>query len=186
MARLSKKELRLLAAFLATTFVAGNVLALKGYLSSLKTARVRIATVSGERESVDSLLSDRDYWEERERWLQEHQPQLEDAGASLGSLIETLQKGARECGITILEQTIVEPSGKSHYKQASVRLKLTAPMKQMIDWLAGIQAPERFYVVSQFALNLDTRSKEEEQPAICIVQVERLYRQKAEGGRRMP
>jgi len=185
MARLSKKELRLLVAFLATIFVAGNVLVLKGYLSSLKTARARIAAVSSQRESVDLLLSDRDYWEERERWLEEHQPQLDDAGASLGSLIETLQKGARENGITILEQTIVEPSGKSRYHQASVRLKLTAPMEEMIGWLAGIQAPERFYVISQFALSVDTRSKEEEPPAICTVQVGRLYRQK-ESGRRIP
>lgn len=186
MARLSKKELRLLVAFLATIFVAGNVLALKGYLSSLKVARSRIAAVASQRESVDLLLSDRAYWEERERWIEEHQPQLEDAGASLGSLIETLQKGAREGGITILEQTIVEPSGKSPYQQASIRLKLRAPMKEMIDWLAGIQAPERFYVISQFALSIDSRSKEDEPPAICTVQVGRLYRQKTDSGRRTP
>lgn len=176
MARLSKKELRLLIAFLATIFVAGNVLSLKGYLSALKGARSRIAAYTSQREGIDALLADRQYWEERQRWIEEHQPEIKDAGAAQGALIESLQKSARERGITILEQTILEPAVKPQYHEVFVRLKLKAPMNEMIAWLAEIQAPERFTVINQFALSVDARNQEEEPLALCTMQVGRLHR----------
>lgn len=176
MARLSKKETRLLLAFSATIFCAVNVIALKSYLTALTGARSRLTAYSSQRQTIDALLSDRAYWEDRQRWLDEHQPELENSGAAQGALIETLQKVARDRGITILEQTILEPTVKPYYQEISVRLKLTAPMKEMVAWLAEIQAPERFYVVDQLSLSVDTKSKEVELPALCTLQVGRLYR----------
>jgi len=82
---------------------------------------------------------------------------------------------ARDRGIKILEQTIMEPSIQPHFEEISAKLKLSARMEDIVAWLADIQAPERFYVINQLSLSLDMTSKEMELPALCTLQVGRLY-----------
>ena len=176
MARLSKKEARLLLIFSTVLFFAANVIVLKRYLTAVRAARTQLAAFSAQRQTIDALLSDRAYWEERQQWLEQHQPVLDEIGAAQGELIQTLQRFARDRGITILEQTLLAPVAKPQYREVAVKLKLTAPMRDMMEWLATIQAPEAFYSVDQLSLTLDTRSKEEELPVLCTLQVGRLYR----------
>lgn len=175
MARLNNKELRLAIIFASTIFLAVNVTALKRYITALSTARTQLATCSNQRQEIDILLSDRDYWEERQRWLDEHQPLLENSGAAQGELIETIQRVARDRGITILEQTILEPTFQPYFQEVSAKLKLTARLEDIVSWLAEIQAPERFYLINQLSLSIDTKSKNMELPALCTLQVGRLY-----------
>ncbi len=175
MARLSKKETRLLLAFSITIFLAVNMLAMKRYLTSLTLVRSQVRAYTAQRQKIDGLLSDRAYWQERQQWLAEHQPSLDNTGAAQGTLIETLQKAARDGGITILDQTILEPSIKPYYQAISVKLKVTAPMKDMVNWLAEIQAPERFLSIDALSVTVDPRSKELDPPAICTLQVACLY-----------
>ncbi|MEI6350149.1 MAG: GspMb/PilO family protein [Verrucomicrobiota bacterium] len=175
MAKLSKKELKLLALFAGTVFFAVNVMALKGYVTSLRAVRADLAKLTLDRQNIDGLLSDRDYWRERQRWLDAHEPNLDNVGAAQGELIQTLQSVARDRGITILDQTILEPVFQSQYQEIAAKFKLTAAFQDMVGWLADIQAPERFYIVNQLQLSIDTRSQEEDPPAICTIQVGRVY-----------
>lgn len=176
MAKLSKKEIRLLTLFLSALFLAGNVIALKSYLTGVKLSQAQIKTFGDKRQEIDALLSDRLYWEERQQWMEVHQPQLSEPGEAQGELISDLQHFARERGITILEQVILEPSHKAPFQKIAVRLKLSAPMRDLVEWLAEIQSPDAFYVVEQMLITPDIRSKEEEQPVICTFQVAKLYR----------
>ena len=175
MAKLSKKELRLLTVFSVTVFFAVNVIALKGYITSLRAVRADLAKLALDRQSIDGLLSDRDYWRERQRWLDAHEPCLENVGAAQGDLIQTLQNVARDRGITILDQTILEPAFQPQYQEISAKFKLTAAFQDMVGWLADIQSPERFFIVNQLQLSIDTRSQEEDPPATCTIQVGRIY-----------
>lgn len=175
MARLNKKELRLAILFASTLFFAGNVTALKRYITALSTARTQLATYSTQRQEIDILLSDREYWETRQHWLDEHQPLLDNPGAAQGELIETIQRVARDRGITILDQTIMEPSSQPHFQEVSAKLKLSARLEDMVSWLAEIQSPERFTIINQLTLSIDSKSKEMELPALCTLQVGRLY-----------
>lgn len=175
MAKLSKKELRLLLLFSGTLFFAVNVIALKSYITSQRAVKADIARLTLERQNIDALLSDRDYWRERQEWLDANQPGLENVGAAQGELIQALQSVARDRGITILDQTILEPVFQTHYQEIAVKLKLTASFEDMVGWLADIQAPDRFYIVNQLQLSIDTRSQELEPPAVCTIQVGRLY-----------
>ena len=175
MAKLSKKELRLLFVFAGTIFFAVNVIALRSYLTALRTVRADLARLTLERQNINVLLADRDYWRERQAWLNEHQPILENVGAAQGELIQSLQSVARDRGIIILDQTILEPVFQAQYQEISAKLKLTAPIEDMVGWLADIQAPERFAIVNQLQLSIDSRNREEDPPAICTVQVGRMY-----------
>lgn len=181
MAKLSSKELRLLVLFCGAIFLALNVILLKQMLTSVKRSQLQIKTFTTKREEIQALLSDREYWEERQQWMEIHQPQLSEPGEAQGELIAHLQKFARERGITILEQTILEPSQQPPFRKIAVRLKLTAPMQDMVEWLAEIQSPDGFYVVEQMLIAPDQRSKEEEKPVICTFQVAKLYRSDHQG-----
>jgi hypothetical protein len=121
------------------------------------------------------LLSDREYWEERQNWMKSHQPRIEDFGEAQGEMLESLQEDARARGITVLEQRILDPQAKQQYPRISVFLKVVAPMSDVVAWLSEIQSPESFRIVEQLSLTLDARSKEEELPVICSLQVGRLY-----------
>ncbi len=181
MAGISRKEGRLLAMFLGVLFFAGNVIALKSYLGGTKQARLQIRALTEQRQNIDALLSDRDYWEQRRQWMREHQPTIDDPGAAQGELLDQLQREARALGLTILEQRIVDSRGKQQASQVSVMLKVSAPMESLVQWLAGVQSPEAFRVVEQLTLSLDLRSREEEIPVVCTLQVGRLS-QPAETG----
>ncbi len=182
MAKLSKKETRLLVIFLSVIFFAGNVIALKTFMGGVTLAKTQIRTLTEQKQGIDALLGDRAYWEERQKWMEDHQPVIGDMGEAQGELIETLQKLARARGITILEQRIMEPNPKLQYKRISVMLKVIAPMSDLVDWLAEIQSPEAFHIVEQLTLALDLKSKEEELPVICTLQVGRLYQSHGAGG----
>jgi len=183
MARISKKEKRLLIAFLSVLFFVGNVIALKKYLDGTRLAKTQIKTLIEQKQGIDALLSDREYWEERQRWMESHQPDIGDLGEAQGEMIESLQRQARARGITILEQRIIDPKPKQQYPRISVMLKVVAPMADVVGWLSEIQSPESFRIVEQLTLNLDTRSREEELPVICTLQVGRLYHSGARGSK---
>ena len=113
--------------------------------------------------------------------MEAHQPVIGDLGEAQGELIETLQKLARGRGITILEQRIMEHNPKQQYRRISVMLKVVAPMADVVEWLAEIQSPEAFHIVEQMTLALDLKSKEEELPVVCTLQVGQLYQPKNGG-----
>jgi|GEM_PF-1629099 len=180
MAKLSKKEIRLLAIFLSVLAFAGNVIALKFYISGVRLARTQIATLTEQRQQIDALLADRAYWEERQQWMKEHQPSIRDMGEAQGELIERLQRTARNRGLTILEQRMPDQNRKQQPPRISAMLKVSAPMADVVGWLAEVQSPEAFLIVEQLTLSLDLKSNEEELPVVCTLQVGLLYQ--PEGG----
>ena len=175
MAKLSKKEKRLLVAFISILLLVGNVIGLKKYLDGVRLAKMQIKTLTEQKEGINALLSDREYWEERQNWMKSHQPQIADLGEAQGEMLESLQEEARARGITVLEQRILDPQTKQQYPRISVFLKVVGPMSDIVSWLSEIQAPESFRIVENLSLALDTRSKEEELPVICTLQIGRLY-----------
>ncbi|MCB1203116.1 MAG: hypothetical protein KDN18_02570, partial [Verrucomicrobiae bacterium] len=72
-------------------------------------------------------------------------------------------------------QSLQEIVQESYYTEVAVRLEVEGAEKEVIDWLTTLQGPDKFQIIKELELKLDTRSREIEPQAECEITIARWY-----------
>jgi hypothetical protein len=146
------------------------------FLGRRQTALQQIATLQNEKRDNDSMLRDQEFWDKRHTWLAEKMPKTDSLGRAQGQLLEDLQNEALDLGIVIQQQTLPEALTTTNFREVTVNLRVRGDQTVMLQWLAGMQSPERFQAIKEFKLELDNRAKEKTPQAICNLTVARWFK----------
>lgn len=155
MRRLTSNEKRLALLFGCLIFLLINLFGWVALNRKQLSLQSDIRRLQGEEMEAKLWLDDRVMWEHRKKWLEDHQPRIRVVSEGSTKLLEDLQSSSQKLKITFAEQAFLEPTSKPSFQEVGVRLKISGSFDSVVKWLAEIQQPELFRVLSQLTLRAD-------------------------------
>ena len=168
---LTFRERRLVGFLGLAVFLAANLFGLR-WLKQRRgdLARELVQLRIKHRESR-AWLDQRELWQPRQQWLDQHQPRLSGPDQETGVFLGQLQQGARDHGVVIAEQRLADPLKGPAGQGISVELEVHGPLEAMTRWLASLQGPESFQAITRLTLKSDA----EPPKVICTLTLVRWY-----------
>ncbi len=152
----SPSERRLIAIFATIVAVLLNVIVVRFFM----TNRAQIAELARQKsaqiESLDALSAQSEVWDQRAKWLQKLQPKLESEAAAGNTLLTFLKEAASKHGITLSKQQLASARNETGATAIPVQFELKGNWKGFCGFLIDLQAPDRFLVVQQARLKVDS------------------------------
>jgi hypothetical protein len=172
---LNTREKRLLTLCLLTLLVVGNALAVREFMTRRKAALATLSTLKEQQASNEIWMNDQALYEKLQAWIEQHMPYTASAGRSRGELLEDLQGSARDVGLRVDNENPQESLALDHANEVSVSMRVRGDEATMTRWLLTLQSPERFTVIKDIELELDSRSKEKTPQMECNITVARWF-----------
>lgn len=176
---LTTREKNLLLLCATVLVFMGLAIITNSFMGRRKAALEKIAELESEKRTNDAIVADQTFWDKRRNWLTEKMPKTESLGRAQGQLLEELQSQALDLGITIQQQTLPEAVTTADYREVAVNLRVRGDQTVLLQWLAGLQSPEKFQAIKEFKLELDTKAKEKTPQALCNLTVARWFKPEA-------
>ena len=178
---LSKRESGLLLLCGAVIFIMANIFVGLKIHKTLGGGDAEIKRLQEELADNRMYLEEKDLWDQRRAWMNSKMPA--PIGSTLnaqGALAQTLQDDLLDRKIKIERQSLQEPVTGTYYEEVAVNLRLRGEAAKINEWLSTLQEPEKFQVIKNLSLELDTKSKEPEPQAVCNVTVARWFTPKGQ------
>ena len=175
---LNSREKWLLGSCVAVIFLVANGFVAKSVLSTLSGGKSKISALENELADQEMWLEDAAKTEARERWIDNSMPVLGDStlGKLQGDLLQSLQDDVFDRKLKIEQQSLQDVVKEPFYTEVAVRLTIRGAETEIIDWLSGLQNPEKFQVIKAMELELDRRAKADVPQAICQITIARWFR----------
>lgn len=173
---LSNREKNLLLLCVGVLVFMAFAILMNNFLSRRKDALQKISTLQAQKRDNEAVLHDREFWDKRRGWLAGKMPTTDSLGRAQGQLLEDLQNQALDLGIIIQQQTLPEAVTTGDYREVAVNLRVRGDQIVMLQWLAGMQSPEKFQAIKDFRLELDSKAKEKTPQAVCNLTVTRWFK----------
>lgn len=173
MRALTAKEKKLLIFLVGALFLLLNVVGLQAFLDRQRTLKAGITQLEIQADESKSILSDRDYWEQRAAWLDEHQP-LDDITTIEDDVkfIEFVETSARNSGLDYTRRAGGPLPPVGPYVEVYDASQVKGSMESLVKWLSELQQPKSFRAIKQIRI----RSAPEPPDVIADIEVARWYR----------
>ncbi len=162
---------------LVVIFAVANGFAARSVLKVLRGSDSKIGTLKNTLADNEMWLEDAPRAEARERWLTANMPAM--AGNTLGKLqgdlIQSLQDDIFNRKLRIDRQSLQEVVHGAFYTEVAVRLEVEGAETAVVEWLTTLQGPDKFQIIKELELELDSRSREIEPQAECEITVARWF-----------
>lgn len=169
MRQLNPNEQKLIAIVSLALLVIANGMLLSFLLKKQKTARSTVDQAKMEKKDTQLWLNEQNLWQTRQQWLTANQPQ--STGQENTKLLTEIVGSARKNNLEIQEQQLVGFLPTAYYKEATVKLKVTGTLQNLVTWLVQLQQPTNFQAISSFNLRSDTDTTK----VRCELQLSRRY-----------
>lgn len=178
MRALTAREKWMLGLCIAVIFAVANGFAARSVMKVLRGSDAKIGGLKNTLADNEMWLDDAPKAEAREKWLAAHMPKLGGSylGKLQGDLIQSLQDDLYNRKLRIERQSLQEIVTGNYYAEVAVRLDIAGAETAVIEWLTTLQATDKFQIIKDLKLELDTRSRELEPQAKCQITVARWYR----------
>jgi hypothetical protein len=150
--KLTKSEKRLATIFVVALFGTVNFYGLSYLLEARSAASGEVADLRSQVKANDIWLRERDLWLSRKQWINTTQPRIQADQVPQSELLESVVKSAKANQLEIQEQGFGENVSTPNYQSATVRLKLSGALQNVIKWLVQVQQPELFQAITSFSL----------------------------------
>ncbi len=144
----------------AATFILGKIFLGHQRELSRQRAEKTIALIS-----MRTLIAERELWEERDAWLNQNQPKLDNANSAGVDLLERVKKIGQKRGLTPTEAQIGiadgtgKSAGRNAYQAVSVSFTVKGRWQELVNFLYDVQSPTSFLVFEKATLQLDKEDK---------------------------
>ncbi len=147
----------------------------KALIQKQRTLDLSRASLRADNAEAAVELVSQPHWEERAKWIHDHEPETQDEGDARAQVLSAVVKGARDHHLEVQEQNLgeVEHGAAGAKVQSEVRVK--GSMEGMARWLAELQQPENFYAVDMLSLKAD----QDEKSMVCTLHISRYFREGA-------
>lgn len=153
--RLSAREKVMAGMVAGVLFLLFNLLVVGAGLRKQAELRAALKTKNGEWKTMQGLLSQRDLWAGREKWLQEKQPKLQNEARAGADLLDYVKEGAQKQGLVLQNPQIGLPEKTAHYRAVSVNVETKCDWAGLVKFLYALQQPEQFIVIQSSEIKID-------------------------------
>lgn len=177
MRALTAREKWMLGLCLGVIFLVINGFAARSVLKILRGSDAKIKTLENTLADSEMWLDEAPKAEARERWLEANMPEMtgNTLGKLQGDLIQSLQDDVFNRKLRIDRQSLQDIVYETFYTEVAVRLEVEGAESAVIEWLTTLQGPDKFQIIKDLELELDTRSRELEPQADCEITIARWY-----------
>lgn len=177
MRALTGREKWMLGLCIGVIFLVVNGFAARSVLKVLRGSDSKIATMKNTLADNEMWLDEAPKAEAREKWLAANMPKLGEntLGKLQGDLIQSLQDEVYNRKLRIDRQSLQDIVQNQFYTEVAVRIEVEGAEREVIDWLTTLQGPDRFQIIKELELELDTRSRELEPQAECEITIARWF-----------
>jgi hypothetical protein len=175
MTKLTSREKNLLGLCFGVLLIMASMILLDAFLKRRAAVLQTLAGLERELQENKSWLADEAYWKKHGVWVEANLPRTESLGRAQGQLLEEVQNDALDLQLRVERQTLLEPVTAAHYREVSVNVRLAGDQNVILQYLAGLQSPERFQVIKQLEFEVDTRSRAAKPQARCDLVLARWF-----------
>lgn len=112
---------------------------------------------------MQTLIAERELWEQRDQWLTQHQPKLDNANSAVSALLEEVKALGQKHSLTPTDAVLGAPDtgGKTSgvYQSVSVSFNVKGKREDIVDFLYDVQSPTNFLVFEKATLQVDKEDK---------------------------
>lgn len=177
MRALTAREKWMLGLCFGVIFLVVNGFAARSVLKILRGSDAKIKTLENTLADNEMWLDEAPKAEAREQWLEAKMPKMtgNTLGKLQGDLIQSLQDDVFNRKLRIDRQSLQDIVYETFYTEVAVRLEVEGAETAVIEWLTTLQGPDKFQIIKDLELELDTRSRELEPQADCEITIARWY-----------
>ncbi|MEQ1862741.1 MAG: hypothetical protein ABMA13_22705 [Chthoniobacteraceae bacterium] len=144
---------------LLVTFVLG-----KTFLNFQRQLTRQIEDKTTTLAAMRTLISERTLWEQRDQWLTQIQPKLDNANSAGVALLDKVKELGQARNLTPTEPVLSVPeggktAGKAAYQAVSVSFNVKGKWEDLVNFLYDVQTPVNFLVFEKATLQLDKEDK---------------------------
>jgi hypothetical protein len=152
--RLNPRERRLGLIVAGIVFLLLNWWVWGKLLGSLDHARRDLAARQDTRKVQEVFIRERDLWEKRAKWLNEHQPTLKGPGDA-STLLDQIKQVAGKHNVLIENPAIGTSDATPERQAVFASFDVKSGWTPLVHFLYDIQQPESFVVFESITLNID-------------------------------
>lgn len=116
-------------------------------------------------ETMKTLISEKGLWEQRDQWLNQTQPKMDNANSAGVDLLDRVKQIGQARALTPTDATIGVPDassrggGKPAFQAVSVTFTVKGKWGDMVNFLYDVQTPSNFLIFEKVTLQLDKDDK---------------------------
>jgi Tfp pilus assembly protein PilO len=164
-AQMTSRE-RTLAAVVGTLVaVLVTFMLVKLFLTNQRTLSQQFTNKTAMLATMRTLIGERELWEQRDQWLNQQQPKLDNAGSAGVALLDQVKELGKARSLTPTEAVIggadagAKAAGKGVYQAVSVSFNVKGKWEDIVNFLYDVQTPTSFLVFEKAVLQLDKEDK---------------------------
>lgn len=152
---MSTREKWLATIVLGIVFVGGNFLLIDSFFSSKDRLHRDIDAKIRQLRSMHALVNDRDFWEQRDQWVQATQPRLTNKDTAGVELLERIKSLAQKHSVLLENPAIRSPENQPAQTAVAVEIETKSAWPPLIAFLHELQTPAQFIAVETANLKID-------------------------------
>lgn len=138
----------------------GSILS-KTFLRNQRMLSTQLKEKTASLAEMKTLITEREKWEQREAWLQQYQPRLENPDKALPDLenqIKNIAQGHQLTPTDIQFQELAK-GAKTSYQAVGIKFNLKGKREDLVDFLYDVQTPTSFLVFEKATMQIDKEDK---------------------------
>jgi len=155
-ARMNRRERTMLLTVGGIVFLLINIMIWSWLLGTISNARSELATRESKRKEQKIFVSERGMWEQREKWLHQHQPVFNGAGEASTLLEQQLKPIAAKYNILLENPQIGSGETTPSHQTVWASIETKSDWKSLVHFLYDVQQPEGFVVFESANLAVDS------------------------------
>lgn len=156
----------------ALAFLVGTMLVLlvsymlmNTFLSHHRKLKQDLTEKKTSLETMQTLIAERALWEERDQWLNQTQPKMDNANSAGVELLDRVKQLGQTRSLTPTDASFDNASanprggGKPAYQATTVTFTVKGKWEDMVNFLYDVQQPVNFLVFEKATLQQDKDDK---------------------------
>lgn len=164
-------EKRLLFALLGMLFLGAVVIGSDFYFDKRDALVAERSTLDTEWVEIEALFEEKEIWEMRADWLNQHQPKF-TSSEQIDQAIYQEALADKVEGVTTSKQTLLPTVTTPDYVQAGVSLSAAGDLPSVFRWIHSLNRPEDFRVIRNLKVQPD---KEKPEDVVATFELLRWY-----------
>jgi hypothetical protein len=119
-------------------------------------------------QGLKALLTDAPVWQQRNAWVDAHQPKLDNPDRATARLLEQIDEIAKKHVVTITQPAHGLTVHKPEYTAITGSVEAKAEWKNLVDFFYELQGPDKFIVCENADLQIDPTDKTRMQAKLQI------------------
>jgi len=152
---LSSRE-RTLATIVGLIIVLGGTfLLVESYHSKRLALTAKIAADKRQLRSLHDMLTQGEFWQQREAWVHAKQPKLGDPDQAGVQLLNYVQDLAKKHSILLENATLHSAEARPTCISVALEVETKSPWPPLVSFLEELQTPEQFVALEMANLKVD-------------------------------